>query len=56
MTSLETDNVASEEKPNPDGLKVYTKPAILHDLTLETRAGSPFSVFPDPLDPTGAGE
>lgn len=28
--------------------KPYTKPEIIHELDLETRAGSPN--FPDPLD------
>ena len=28
----------------------YTTPAIVHELTLETRAGSPLGI-PNPLDP-----
>jgi hypothetical protein len=31
--------------------KPYTKPKILHELALETRAGTPLVV--DPLDPLG---
>jgi hypothetical protein len=31
--------------------KPYTKPEILHELELETRAGTPLVV--DPLDPLG---
>jgi hypothetical protein len=31
----------------------YAKPAIIHELELETRAGSPVS--PNPLDPLGLG-
>jgi hypothetical protein len=34
--------------------KSYTKPAILHELELETRAGSPLGI-PDPFeDPFGS--
>ncbi len=51
-----TSHAGSQDKPQSSGLKVYAPPEILHDLELETRAGSPLSVFPDPLDPTGAGE
>jgi hypothetical protein len=32
--------------------KPYTKPEIVHELELETRAGSPLGL-PDPLDLTG---
>ena len=56
MPRVDTDEFASQEKTQPDGLKAYVKPEIIHDLELETRAGSPLSNFPDPLDPTGAGE
>ena len=31
--------------------KAYSAPAIVHELKLETRAGSPLR--PDPLDPLG---
>ena len=32
--------------------KVYSRPRIVHELPLETRAGSPLSI-PNPLDPAG---
>jgi len=34
--------------------KPYAKPEIIHELELETRAGSPLGM-PDPLDPLGLG-
>ena len=34
--------------------KPYTKPEIIHELELETRAGSPLGI-PDLLDPFGLG-
>ena len=34
--------------------KPYTKPKIIHELVLETRAGSPLGP-PDLLDPLGLG-
>ena len=34
--------------------KPYTKPEIIHELELETRAGSPLGM-PDPFDPLGLG-
>jgi hypothetical protein len=46
----------SEDHVQPEGLKPYARPEIVHDLALETRAGSPLSPLPDPLDPTGAGQ
>jgi hypothetical protein len=35
--------------------KEYVRPAIIHELDLETRAGSPLGVKPgiDPADPLG---
>jgi len=36
----------------PETRKPYTRPAIILELALETRAGSPLSI-PDPLDPFG---
>jgi hypothetical protein len=39
----------SEEKP--EERKPYVKPEIIHELDLETRAGSPN--LPDPLNPFG---
>jgi hypothetical protein len=35
----------------PKTRKPYTQPEILHELALETRAGTPLVV--DPLDPLG---
>lgn len=32
--------------------KPYVRPSIVHELPLETRAGSPLSI-PNPLDPAG---
>ena len=34
--------------------KPYTKPEIIHELELETRAGSPLGI-PDLFDPLGLG-
>ena len=34
--------------------KPYTKPEIIHEPELETRAGSPLGM-PDPFDPLGLG-
>jgi len=36
------------EQPEPNTPKVYSPPVILHELELETRAGSPLGV-PDDL-------
>ena len=30
--------------------KPYSKPEIIHELDLETRAGSPLGIDPDPLN------
>jgi hypothetical protein len=39
-----------EEKPKQeDKRKVYIKPEIIHELELETRAGSTITGMPDPL-------
>ena len=38
----------------PKTRKPYTKPEIIHELELETRAGSPLGM-PDPFDPLGLG-
>lgn len=32
--------------------KAYSRPEIIHELELETRAGSPLGI-PDPMDPFG---
>lgn len=39
----------------PASKKPYTQPAVIHELRLETRAGSPLGI-PDPLDPLGTGD
>jgi hypothetical protein len=39
--------VRAEDTP----VKVYVKPVIVHELKLETRAGSPLGF--DPIDPLG---
>ena len=36
-------------KVNTDNRKPYGKPEILHELLLETRAGSPQQAIPEPL-------
>ena len=38
----------------PETRKPYTKPEIIHELELETRAGSPLGM-PDLFDPLGLG-
>ena len=38
----------------PQARKPYTKPEIIHELELETRAGSPLGI-PDQFDPLGLG-
>jgi len=52
--SPEIPEVNSLETEGADVLrrKPYTKPEIIHELALETRAGSPLGV-PDPFDPFG---
>lgn len=42
------DRRTSERAPK----KVYRRPQILHELELETRAGTPLGI-PNPLDPAG---
>ena len=39
-----------EGKKRTGQRKRYSKPEILLDLELETRAGTPLSPFPNPLD------
>ena len=41
-----------EQQPGREERKAYEKPAIIHELELETRAGSPLGAI-NPLDPTG---
>jgi len=38
----------------PQARKPYSKPEIIHELELETRAGSPLGI-PDLFDPLGLG-
>jgi hypothetical protein len=50
-----TDNLQPVSTTEPPVLQPYTKPAVVHELKLETRAGSPLRPgLPDPLgiDPT----
>lgn len=39
------------EKENNTERKPYIKPEVTHELELETRAGSPTTSDPNPLDP-----
>ena len=48
--TVDTDPVACY--PDPVTLQPYTKPAIVHELRLETRAGSPLG-HPNAVDPLG---
>lgn len=43
------DTSNTQKTPPP---KRYEQPAIVHELALETRAGSPLGI-PNPLDPAG---
>ena len=38
--------LSNEVETEPSLRKVYSKPAIIHELELETRAGSPLGVDP----------
>lgn len=51
MTQRERNHHTREER-DARTEKVYSRPRIVHELTLETRAGSPLSI-PNPLDPAG---
>ena len=45
-----------EENPTQerfDNRKKYSKPEVIHELDLETRAGSPLGNSPNLFDPTG---
>ena len=44
------ENEEQEIKKTEEPRKPYEKPAIVHELTLETKAGSTLGLFPDPLD------
>ncbi len=45
--------ITSEFPKNLPSRKPYTPPAILHELELETRAGTAIGPSPDGLDPLG---
>ncbi len=47
-----TNNTSKSEETKIMG-KRYTPPAILHELELETRAGSPIVPGPNSIDPLG---
>lgn len=52
---IEAEGEGVEVKPNNNKMarrKPYVKPEIIHELELETRAGSPLGM-PDPFDPLG---
>lgn len=48
---ITTNNNTSKSEESKTMGKRYTPPAILHELELETRAGSPLA--PDSVDPLG---
>jgi len=55
--SKKPEHIEAEEENievQPKTRKPYTKPEIIHELELETRAGSPLGM-PDPFDPLGLG-
>ena len=55
--SQKTEHIEAEEEGievQPKTRKPYAKPEIIHELELETRAGSPLGI-PDPFDPLGLG-
>ena len=52
MCRQERFQTAQGEASQPPARKPYTKPEIILQLALETRAGSPLSL-PDPFDPFG---
>ena len=47
VTEVEQERVGAHSQTR----KPYAKPAIIHELELETRAGSPLQPLIDPLDP-----
>ena len=50
MTTLqEQRQLVCGDTPDTERRRSYVRPAIVHELELETRAGSPLSI--DPLDP-----
>lgn len=49
MARITPPNPETDETAKPDPRKPYSKPAIIHELELETRAGSPLlAPFEDP--------
>lgn len=52
MTSHNRHQQQRDKRSRTRTQKVYSRPCILQELTLETRAGSPLGV-PNPLDPAG---
>lgn len=46
-------NDPSSVSDEQEQARLYTKPAIIHELKLETRAGSPLGTLPNPQDPLG---
>ena len=53
LKRIEAEEEGVEEQPKMQR-KPYAKPAIIVELELETRAGSPVGM-PDPFDPLGLG-
>ena len=53
LKRIEVEGEGVEEQPKTQR-KPYAKPAIIVELELETRAGSPVGM-PDPFDPLGLG-
>lgn len=52
---MKSERVVDTERTDrtpPASKQPYTQPAVIHELRLETRAGTPLGV-PNPLDPTG---
>jgi len=48
----QTRSSSQGQASQPEARKPYARPEIIHELALETRAGSPLGV-PDPFDPFG---
>lgn len=48
MQDVPRKNETPQDKPR----RTYCRPEIIHELELETRAGSPLGI-PDPMDPFG---
>lgn len=52
MTQRDHDRRQAPRESDTHTQEVYSRPRIVHELELETRAGSPLSI-PNPLDPAG---